>query len=418
MRLALYTAALPGFVVLVSMAKAQEVIAPPAQVPVTPEAMQTQNDMQVFNPADKGGGFPPASHLFSAGPVTLRPHMDYQVTYGTGIQSTPGQQHNTFIHQLSPGMLFAIGTHWALDYTPTLSFYSDPHFQDNVSHHAALTWGVAYENWTLGFAQSYSHSSSPLVETGAQTDTEGYGTTLTASYRFNNKISVDLSANQDFQFVNQSTNLTQAVSDSREWSTMNWLNYEFWPRLNGAIGAGGGYVNVQNSPNQTYEQLQARVDWHATDKVSFQIHGGGEDRQFQNSGTANLVNPIFGAAIQYQPFEQTKISIDAERAVNVSYFQDQVTENTSINANLDQRVFGRYYVDLSASYGNTKYVASATGISVARSDDSYSFGARFTGHFLSRGSYSVGYDYSNNSSSQSGFSFSSDQVTFELAYSY
>lgn len=418
MRFALYKATLPGFVMLVSMAKAQEVIAPPPQAPVTPEAMQTPNDMQVFNPAEKGGGFPPASHLFSVGPVTLRPHLAYQVTYATGVQSSPGQPHATFTHQLSPGMAFDIGTHWALDYTPTLMFYSDPHFQNNVGHSAALSWGTTYENWTLGLSQNYSRSSTALVETGAQTDTEGYGTALNASYRFNSKISVDLSANQDFQFINQTTNLTQGVSNSRDWSTMDWLNYEFWPRLNGAIGAGGGYVNVQNSPNQTYEQLQARVNWLATDKVSFQVHGGGEDRQFQNSGTGNLINPIFGAAIQYQPFEQTKISFNAERAVNVSYFQDQVTENTSINATLDQRLLSKYYLDLSVGYGNTKYVASAAGISVGRTDDSYSFSAGFTGHFLSRGTYSLSYQYSDNSSSQSGFSFSSNQVSFELGYAY
>lgn len=418
MRFALYKATLPGFVILVSMAKAQEVITPPPQVPVTPEAMQTENDMQVFNPAEKAGGFPPASTLFSAGPVTLRPHLAYQVTYGTGIQSSPGQPHATFTHQLSPGILFDIGTHWAVDYTPTLMFYSDPHFQNNVGQQATLTWGTTYEDWTFGLSQNYSQSSSPLVETGAQTDTETYGTGLTASYRFNTKISVDLSANQNFQFVNQSTNITQNLSNSREWSTMDWLNYEFWPRLDGAIGAGGGYVNVQNSPNQTYEQLQARMNWRATDKLSFQIHGGGEDRQFEVNGAPSLLNPIFGAGIQYQPFEQTRISINAERAVNVSYFQDQVTENTSLNGALDQRLFGRFYLDLSLSYGNTKYIASASGFSFGRTDNFYSFNAAFTGHFLTRGTYSVSYGYSNNSSSQSGLGFSSNQVSFELAYTY
>ena len=411
-------ATLPGFVMFVSMAKAQEVITPPPQVPVIPEAMQTPNDMQVFNPAEKGGGFPPASQLFSAGPVTLRPHLAYQVSYGTGIQSSPGQPRATITHQLQPGILFDIGTHWALDYTPTLMFYSDPHFQNNIGQQATLTWGTTYEDWTLGLSQNYSQSSTPLVETGAQTDTETYGTALTGSYRFNTKISVDLSVNQNFQFVNQSTNITQALSNSREWSTMDWLNYEFWPRLNGAIGAGGGYVNVENSPNQTYQQLQARVNWRATDKLSFQLHGGGEDRQFQASGTPDLLNPIFGAAIQYQPFDQTKISINAERAVNASYLQDEVTESTSVNGALDQRLFGRFYLDLSLGYGNTKYVASAGGISVGRSDDTYSFSAGFSGHFLTRGTYSLSYQYSNNSSSQSGFSFSSNQVALELGYAY
>lgn len=419
MRFVTYKHTLPGFLALVATMKAQEVLVPPPPTVTTPEAMQQTNEMQVFNPAEIGGASFPTERLFSIGPVTLHPHPLYRVLYGDGIQSSPGQQHTTVTHELSPGILLDIGSHLTVDYTPTLRWYSSSAFRDGVDHSASLNWGTAFEDWTFSASQTYSRSSTPLVETGAQTDQENYSTALNASYRFNSKISVDLGANQAFQFINSSTNIAQATENSLDWSTMDWLNYQFWPRLDVGIGAGFGYVNVENSPDERYEQLQARVNWRATDKVSFQVHAGGEDRQFLIGGSApSVLNPIFGATVQYQPFHQTRISLDAERAVSASYFQNQITETTSLTSTLDQRLFGKFYLDLTAGYTSTQYIAALLGLNLGRTDDYYSFNARFSGHFLKRGTFAFSYQYSDNSSTQRGYSFSSSQVGFEIGCRY
>lgn len=368
------------------------------------------SEFEIFNPA----GNPAASAMdqpFRFGLVTARPHLLYRFLYADGLQLSPGNQQNSFINEISPGISFDIGTHWLLDYTPTLRFYSNHRFSDELDHSVILSGGTTYEDWTFGVSQSYVSSSAPLVETGGQSQQETYSTKINASYAFNSKISLDMGLYQNLQS-------TENLQNSRDWSTLEWLNYQFWPRLNVGLGAGFGYVSVDSGPNQTYEQYSGRINWRATDKISFQINGGLEDRQFLDSGAASLLSPTFGASIQYQPLKQTRISLNASRSVAPSVFQDQVTENTSINCNVNQRLLGKLNLDLNAGYNMAKYLASTTAISTNRTDNYYTLSARLSRPLWKRGTVAILYQYSNNASTTPGFTYASSQVGFEFGYKF
>ncbi|HZT21338.1 MAG TPA: hypothetical protein VFB55_00355 [Verrucomicrobiae bacterium] len=443
-RATLVPATLLAIAAIPSSAWSQDVLAPSTSVPTEPAAVQERqnaNPMQVFPPTANAPATEIQTEPFQWGPVILRPHLDYQFLYGNGINASPGQQEDTVVQRLAPGVLFDLGPHWTLDYTPTLNFYSNRRFRDTVDHHVALGWGTAYGNdWFFSAAQNVSLTSDPNVATAAQTDQQNYSTAFNASYLINTKLSLDLGLNQDFNYIGQaqsSTNQLQNLTDSRVWSTMDWLNYQFWTRLNAGIGIGGGYVNLAAGSDQTFEQYQARVNWRATDKISFQLSGGLQDQQYLSSSAGDLLTPIFTVLVQYQPFDQTRLSLSASRTVSTSYFQNQTTENTSLAGDLNQRLLGRLYLDLSGGYTHTKYVSSATvgqiGFGTGRSEDSYFFGARLTCPFLKRGTAAVFYQYSDNSSAQSGFvsvyqvgsvssasaySYSSHQVGFEISWRY
>ena len=418
-------AAVLCFLMSIGTALAQGVISSPPQTPVIPAAVQAQldsNPMQVFAP--------PAAALptpLQFGPVAVRPHMDYQFSYGDGIQSSPGQQQKSIVQQVAPGVLFNLGNHWALDYTPILYFYSSSSFQNTVDQSVQLSWGTAYGDWFFSGSQGYTSTSNPNIQTAAQTDNEAYSTALNASYQFNSKMSLDMGLNQDLNYVGSGstpTNYLQNLANSRMWSTMEWLNYKFWPRFNAGLGIGGGYNQQSGSPDSTYEQYQGRVNWRATDKISFQLTGGVHDQQYLSGGAGDLVTPIFSATIQYQPFEQTMLSVNASRTVTPASFQNQTAENTGITGDLNQRLLGKLYLDLSGGYNKTKYLVSASGLSTSRNDDVYSFNARLSCHLLKRGTVAVFYSYSDNSSSQSGFTsgpgfgYTSTQVGLEIGYRY
>ena len=148
--------------------------------------------------------------------------------------------------------------------------------------------GTSYGDWILGLIQIYSDTSAPSATTASQTRTKDYSTTLNGSYTMNSKMSLDLSLNQNYLSADQ-------FSSYSEWSTMDWLSYKFWPRLNAGLGVGGGYDDQASSPDMTFEEFQGRVNWRATDKISFQLHSGVEVRQFPSGGIAPLVTPIFEA---------------------------------------------------------------------------------------------------------------------------
>jgi Putative beta-barrel porin 2 len=392
-------------------AKAQQVVAPPPSVSVTPPAMAAEapGEMQVFSAENPVTTFLSEVQPLQWGPVTLRPHVFYQFTYGTDILSSTNQHNDTVIQSFAPGVLFVLSPRWTLDYTPTFTFYSDKNFNNTVGQSVTLTGGATYNEWVFGLSQNFNYSSAPEVQTGAQTSQSTYATGLTASCPLNSKMSVDLALSQDLSFPS-------GFQRSLQWSTMDWLNYEFWPRLVVGVGAGVGYIDA--TPNTLFEQLQGRVNWRATDKLSFSLNGGAQISQFTDGGAAPLVNPLFGASIQYQPFEHTQISLNGSETVNTSYFQNQVNVTTTVGAGLSQRLLEKFYLGVNGSYNWNNYDSAATGVAANSSQDYYSVGASLSTTIFRRVSASVFYSYSDNSTSQNGLAFSSHQIGFNVGYQY
>jgi len=397
-------------------ADAQTILAPPPEFSITPPAVvqyQAGSQMDVVTPPEIVAH--PDEPPFQWGPVGLRPHAIFRFFYAAGLPVSESNQVVTTIQEFSPGLLFDIGDHWRLDYTPTWRFYSDSQFRNTLDHNVRLTGGIKYEDWFFGLSQTYSASSAPLVETGTQTDQESFLTALNASYQFNSKMSLDAA-------INQRITSTEQFQSSSEWSTMDWLNYQFQPGLDAGVGFCFGYVDVETGSDMTYEQLLCRMNWRATDKISFQIHGGGELRQFLTGGAKDVLNPVAGVAIQYQPLETTQLSLNLDRVVATSLVtatnaQSQLSESVDLTGRLGQRLFKKLNLDLSGGYHTVKYVAADTEVT-SREDDYYTFNARLSCAFLKRGTASVFYQYSDVSSTGSGFTYSTTQLGFEIGYRF
>jgi hypothetical protein len=401
-----------GLLAFTRFAGAQDVLAPPPVVSVAPPALQQiqSSEMQVFNPTEPFPGVEQETPL-QWGPVSLRPHFLYRFLYGDGIQSSPGQQEKTAVNEISPGLLLGIGSHWTVDYTPTMTFYSSSQFRDTTAQNAVLTGATAYEDWVLGLSQSYRYSSDPQAETGEQTSQDTYSTALSASCQLSRQLSLALAVYQDFTFPKDFT-------ESREWSTVDWLDYQFWPRFTAGIGVGFGYTDVNVGDDSIHGQLQGRIGWRATDKISLQVSGGADDRHFLDGGTSDLINPIYSVSLQYQPSDATTISLTANGTVDTSYFTNQVTETKGVSATLNQRLLKKLLLTVSGGYQNVKYTATSRGVSPDRNDDYYSISTRLSAAFLKRGTVAATYQFSDNSSNQSGYGYSSSQFGCEIGFRY
>jgi hypothetical protein len=399
-------------------AAAQSILAPaPPGVSGSGQAPRITGTSQL---APVAPGFPTAGlneALVDWGGAHLHPHFVYRFSYGDGLQAQPGEPSKTIIHEVSPGLLIQLGTHWTLDYTPTIRSYSSSRFHDGVDHSVSMSGNFSSEEWTFGISQGYGWSSAPLVETASQTDQETFSTALSAGYQVNSKISLSFGVNQSLRFLGQSAQ-SEALSDSRDWSTMEWVNYQIWPRLSFSLGAGGGYTDVQIGTDMAFEQLQSRIHFVPGTKLDLSINAGFEDRQLLDSGLPDLINPIFGLSVQYHLFDPTTFSLAASRAVSASYFQHQVTETTGFSASVQQRLLQQLYLSLSGGYGTSDYVTTQAGTDVNRSDTYVSFSASLSMSFLKRASASIFYSVSDNTSRESNFSYSNTQIGAELGYRF
>jgi hypothetical protein len=201
------------------------------------------------------------------------------------------------------------------------------------------------------------------------------------------------------------------------------------------IGAGGGYVNVDAGSDQSYEELQLRMNWRATDKLRFSVNVGGEDRQFLNvptfpmfgstnkvSAASDLLTPIFGASIEYQPFQDTQISLSGSRNISPSLLDNEVTETTTIGVSLTQVLLKKFQLELGVGYNQTDYHSTVHIFDVTlnntRTDEYYFFSARLSHPFLRRGTWGISYQYNDNQSTDTDYSYRGSQIGFDISYRY
>jgi len=404
----LIKAFLVGLAALDRQALAQSVLAPTPETPdQTPPAVQQTSEMDVFaNNAPQTEAEP-----FRWKDLTLRPHPFYQFLYADGLRYGTNQTQiaNSLVQTISPGVLLQVGNHWTLDYSPVFTLYSKQ-FSDAFGQTAKLAFGTAYNDWIFNLSQSYIETDSPSSITGTQVRSETFATILEGLYTINSKLSADMSLNQNFVSADQ-------FSSYKEWSTIDWLNYQIQTRLYLAFGTGLGYdLEPVGSPDMTFQQFQGKVGWRATDKLSFQVHGGVEIRQFLNGGST-LFNPIFDATIQYQPFQQTKISVTGQQVVSATYLQNQVTETTGFTADLNQRFLGKVFLDVNGGYQTVKYVSSEGG-PANRTDNLFFINTSLSHPFLKRGTFALIYQISRDDSTFEGFSYTSHQVGFQIGFAY
>jgi hypothetical protein len=391
--------------------------APPVYMPQPTPAPPIGGTSQMYVPS--AASLPALPPLLRWGPLNCQLSLLYGLTYGNGLQASPSQQSASFVNTVSPGIALQWGNHWSLSYTPTIQFYSSSAFRNTFNNAVTLAGGTTYEDWTFGLSQAYVSSSDPIIETGSQTDQQTLSTSLSANYQISSKTSLQLSAGQNLRLASQTAS-TQQLNNYNTWSTMDWLNYQFWSRFGAAIGAGFNYDSVQTGPDMTSEQIQGRITWVVVKKLSLVLSGGGQDTQFLGSGAPNLISPIYSLSLQYSPFEVTTISLSGYSGVSPSYFSDQVTESTSISAGLSQRLLGRLYLNLSGGYGTSTYHSSTSGSASANPGnyDTTSFSASLSTSFLKRGSASIFYSVNFNSSGATVYNYTTTTVGLTLSYRY
>ena len=406
----------------------QDVINGPAPTqPLTTPAMQedlASGQMEVFVPsgAESKGNLPDP---FKYDNIVFRPHVDYSLQYATGVQSAPGNAQGTVVNQLTPGMKVDLGKYWSIDYSPTLRYYSSSQLTDEFDYTASLVGNTSFGDWDFSLSQNASSSSAPLAETGTQTDEEDYTTSATATYLFNEAITLDTTVSQNLDYVTNPYGYTnsptaQGSQATRTWTIQESLNYQVWPRLTFSLIPSGGYVNADAVANQTFEEVSGQIRWRATDKISLKLSGGFEDQQFLAQGYSDSLNPVFSASIQYQPFPVTEITLTASRTVNASsyYILAQNSEDTLVSLDLNQRLLKKFNADLTFTYTSEDYTVSLLNRSGNRTDNMYSFNARLSHPFCRRGTWSLIYQYSENQSTVGGLGYNNTMVGAELNYAY
>ena len=385
----------------------QDVFSPPPPPPV--QAVQPLG-VRVF-PDPPLSGIPPPESPFEWGALVLKPHFLYRFLYGDGIPATPGHSSTTAINSFSPGVLADIGSHWSIDYSPMWELYSNRIFHDTLDEYASVLGAYNFGTWSFQLNQSYAYSSEPLIETGRQTTQETYSTGLDVTDRLTRQILSETVLHQDFRDG-------IGLPNTKEWSALEWLHYQFSSQLDAAVGGDFGFVDVLGGTETSYIQPQVQLIANPTDKISISASGGVDHREFLVQPRTSLDTPMFSGSVQYAPFESTTLSLSTSRVVAQSFFVNQSTKNTQWRAVLKQRFLGHYLLTATASQFDSDYISNETGKSSGRSDRDLSYNVKVSWRFFRRGTMSVLYQWGRNTSNIQAFGFETHQVGFEIGYKY
>jgi len=190
-----------------------------------------------------------------------------------------------------------------------------------------------------------------------------------------------------------------------------YLYYNWLPKVSVGVGGTFGYNWVDDpTPNQTFEQVNGRLNYQATAKLGLYASVGCEFRQFDGHRDT-YTTPVFEVGLTHHPFEGTNITLAAGRRIyNSGFLAGQDFANTYVVGRFQQRLFYRFYFGLGAGYENSNYFAAANNISATRDDDYWfiepSLDVLIT-RWLSAGAY---YLHREDNSNIDFFSFDDNQV--------
>ena len=163
------------------------------------------------------------------------------------------------------------------------------------------------------------------------------------------------------------------------------------------MGYTHGWVDVSNGNEQSFDQVQLRVVWKGTEKISAKLSGGIEWRGIETHD--DVTNATFAVGLIYKPFDATSIFLNGFRrtATAASGFNESYT-TTGFDARVLQRFSQKYFFSAAGGIQTATYGENIAGFS--REDD-YHWTRLSLGWDVNKWLTTlIAYEYRNNESNQ------------------
>jgi hypothetical protein len=285
--------------------------------------------------------------------------VDLNALYDNNIFISSTNKVSDYEFTITPGVTMGFGdvfrrarNYIRLDYAPSFQFFARNPGENNIGQNFLLDGQYNSGKATWRLAQSIQVLNGADTDAGTRVTRQIYATTIGLSYLVSDKTFIDVSANYAFQHYDNELN-DGTISGSA------YFNYIYSPKLTIGLGMVGGYTTVSGNvdPDQTFEQVNFKMTYQATGKISFVGTVGVQFMQFSGA-RSSYVTPVFSLSGVYQPFDGTTFTLTAARRTNVSsVLEGQNYTSTGVNVAMRQRFIQRLYLTLSGGFENSAYFA-------------------------------------------------------------
>ncbi|MGE3311127.1 MAG: outer membrane beta-barrel protein [Limisphaerales bacterium] len=346
---------------------------------------------------------------FPVGPIDVGFDVSYGLTYGTGLLAGPNREEDSFRHSLTPGLNIYAGDRWSLRYAPSATFYSADGYKDTFDHLVNLAGSATAPGWVFGLNHVTSISSQPLIETGRQTDQTLHSSGLSGNWTPNDRDAFSFSLSQSIRFADD-------APDSYSWLSQNWYDRTLTDRISAGIGLGAGYDFLDPGTDMVPVRLNGRLQGSLGTKFSYTVSGGAERREFLDGDASANISPLVSVSLTYQVFEKTSVFVGFDHSVDISYFNNQFTENSSLQGGVNYNFSQKWSVSALGGFRDTSYLSTEVSDQVGREDNSTFANLTISWRILKRLTTALTYSFRANSSDQAGFDFDSHQVGLRITY--
>ena len=292
-------------------------------------------------------------------------------------------------------------------YLPRASLFAE-HSSENSLDHEAL----ALARWTgaklgISFRARFQTLSGADVDVGNRADRSIFNARIRATYALTGKTTLAT------EVENVTTEYSGNGFSSSEWINRSWLNFQLTPKLQLGAGLAVGYLAVEGSADQVFEQALLRADYRPGEKLRLSVTGGVEFRQ--TDGSEENPTPVFGSEVEYRPRETTSFRLEGRRQTFSSAgFAGENYHFTSVTASAVQLLAQRFALGFAGGCQNSNYVSTGGGGGTGREDNLWfirpSLGFRFT----ERARLELSYQHRTNDSSLEFLSFSENVASLQI----
>ena len=374
-----------------------------------------------------GPGSAPESNLGNQiSSASLNQKLPFRVTatlgevYNNNIFATQ-EKEGDFITRLAVRGEYQIGDLLATDgnyfdmvYTPSLHLYARHSHETGVDQDVDAIYGHHWTKLTLTLEQIYTKTQGTDAAVGGLVTADIYSTIAQAKYLYSPKLDFVVTGRQDFTSYSE-----PGYTDSKEWSGEIEALYHIDPKLSVGIGSRLGYLHLDMSPDETYQQFLTHAIYVPFDKLHFELTAGAEDREYQSIHKSDTLEPIFAFASFYLPNPSTTITLNAGRQFRPAY--NVIDENyiaTNVYLTAMQRFFNAYYLGLAAGFENDDYQPADEVPGPTREDNYFFVQPSLT--WKANGWLSVAaFDrYEEDSSNFDAFTYDTNQVGVSISATY
>ena len=415
----------------------------PADVPILPDPSAIKLPPPPMPPVDvpqieNVNLFPSEQQQMEAAAVELDKgwqlvvHGGVRASWDSNIYIQNTGEESDFIVTFSPGLAVGIGEFrqelaspgtfkdrfdrsdadlgrrfFFLDYNPSYHLYTANSGESSLEHDIRVEGRYTFTKLTLGATARFETLNVADSDIGERIGMRRFNGKISADYAISGKTTLEA------QFDHSIRDYEGQRNDITEYRASTWVDYQALPKTNIALGYTHGWVDVDNGNGQSFDQVQLRAVWKASEKISVRASGGVEFRGIDNG--EDVTNGTFAVGLVYNPFDATSIFLNGFRRTTTSASGfNETYSTTGFDARVVQRFSQKYFVTVAGGMQSADYQEIALGFS--RQDD-YGWTRLSLGWDVNKWlTTMVAYEFRTNDSNQDKRSF--DDHLFYVQFSF